>query len=61
MKHHSHQELDEKIHAFLASKSDIVPDLKVAATDTYEHEEVTERKFNIFNPFIPLETTRFSK
>ena len=60
MKHHSHEELDEKIHAFLASKSDI-QDLKGAASDTYTHEaeEVAERRFNLFNPFIPLETRAY--
>lgn len=59
MKHHSHEELDEKIHAFLASKSDIQLDWKATATDTHAAEEVAERRYNLFNPFIPLETRAY--
>lgn len=59
MKHHSQQELDEKIHAFLASKADIIPDMKLTATDATEHND-RKRGYSFFSPFIALDT-RFSK
>lgn len=59
MKHHSHEELDEKIHAFLASKTDKQLDWGITAVDVNDAEEVRDRRFNMFSPFIPLDTQSY--
>lgn len=53
MKHHSNQELDEKIHAFLTSKMEQLPDWQVEMT-TDDIEERGDSKSNFFSPFIAL-------
>lgn len=57
MKHHSKQELDEKIHAFLTSKTEQIQDWQIETTAD-DIEEKGDRKSNFFSPFIALKPLR---
>lgn len=61
MKHHSQQELDEKIHAFLTSKAEKFPELHLDAATVNGTEEIGDRKTSLFSPFIALQMTPYSK